>query len=764
MATPPMSPTRPKPKGPNSWNCSYVMSSGDGVNLLGTLDVDAKRARFVAATGLFGTAYQFVMPRDQIQVLRVPTAKTPYNALELHTKYRQNILCDFDDNKEVFRRCCEVMKLEILPQVRPHPPPRTNVVFAPTTATIAIETLTRPPRPRPPYTQDAPLIGVLSVEKSEVAKEYRAKTELRKLAVVSVERDVSALRSPSAANRRNEDEQLTKQVQHLFTEKVMLQARLKELERENQHLSDEVEMLHTQVDEQADEVDAAYDRAMKDAADTVVEDFLAQQLELDAAREAEVAAAKAEADAVRERLGKLEADARREHEVHRLVNTALRNVVEGDEDGGQKSIDVHSSPSRTASPALQPTIRSPMTSSSSPMSSSMTPARERELHALQRRSEELQRHMETLRTERSRMQREVAALKAELYEKEEQTYADRESLAREVEALLSRQAELSANLAQVRREKEMLEEDNEVLYAKAEEEAERARVEAEAAKLARTPSTARTPTPTIKGFRQDESEDASTPDGPTTPPTEEKEKENVSNSTETPGFGVRPIAESKNSSGWCSSDDDENDENDGTRAPPVTANATPAPHSPLHWRMQSQVTSPERVRVRAAAAAKKSIADGPDSELAAKLMRRLKRAGEENEAEALSDQVRTLQAEQATMRRAMAEVSSFFLFRTRAIRLTGTCVLCTGYAGEATDGGGDGAAEGAGIADGDGCRRGGRGCRAAVREPAVARDGARVAVWIVVSVWVRRRDHAREGRGGEPAGARAGAGAGGARA
>jgi len=621
MATPPMSPTRPKPKGPNSWNCSYVMSSGDGVNLLGTLDVDAKRARFVAATGLFGTAYQFVMPRDQIQVLRVPTAKTPYNALELHTKYRQNILCDFDDNKEVFRRCCEVMKLEILPQ-------------------------------------DAPLIGVLSVEKSEVAKEYRAKTELRKLAVVSVERDVSALRSPSAANRRNEDEQLTKQVQHLFTEKVMLQARLKELERENQHLSDEVEMLHTQVDEQADEVDAAYDRAMKDAADTVVEDFLAQQLELDAAREAEVAAAKAEADAVRERLGKLEADARREHEVHRLVNTALRNVVEGDEDGGQNSIDVHSSPSRTASPALQPTMSSPMAASSSPMSSSMTPARERELHALQRRSEELQRHMETLRDERSRMQREVAALKAELYEKEEQTYADRESLAREVEALLSRQAELSANLAQVRREKEMLEEDNEVLYAKAEEEAERARVEAEAAKLARMPSTARTPTPTIKGFlRQDESEDASTPDGPTTPPTEEKDKEKVSNSTETPGLRVRPIAESKNSSGWCSSDDDENDENDGTRAPPVTANATPAPHSPLHWRMQSQVTSPERVRVRAAAAAKKSIADGPDSELAAKLMRRLKRAGEENEAEALSDQVRTLQAEQATMRRAMAEAT-----------------------------------------------------------------------------------------------------------
>ena len=84
-----------------------------------------------------------------------------------------------------------------------------------------------------------------------------------------------------------------------------------------------------------------------------------------------------------------------------------------------------------------------------------------------------------------------------------------------------------------------------------------------------------------------------------------------------------------------SSDEEENDENDGTRAPPATANATPAGyHSPhYHWRVHSQVSSPDRVRVRAAAAAKKSIADGPDSELAAKLMRRLKRAGEENEAE-----------------------------------------------------------------------------------------------------------------------------------
>ena len=39
-----------------SWECSYVMSNGDGVNLFGKLDVDPNRARFVAAAGLFGTA------------------------------------------------------------------------------------------------------------------------------------------------------------------------------------------------------------------------------------------------------------------------------------------------------------------------------------------------------------------------------------------------------------------------------------------------------------------------------------------------------------------------------------------------------------------------------------------------------------------------------------------------------------------------------------------------------------------------------------
>ena len=266
--------------------------------------------------------------------------------------------------------------------------------------------------------------------------------------------------------------------------------------------------------------------------------------------------------------------------------------------------------------------------------------------------------MERMRSERAGMELEVAALRRELFEKEEQTYADRESLAREVEQLLARQAEMSSNLARVRREKEMLEEDNEVLYAKAEEESERARAEAEAAALARTPTTSdpEPPSPPLGAARSPDRGGGGGVDGPDTPPTAEKAttpppKPDSDETRRT----TRRTTEARGSS----SDEEENDENDGTRAPPATANATPAGyHSPAgyHWRVHSQVSSPDRVRVRAAAAAKKSIADGPDSELAAKLMRRLKRAGEENEAEALSDQVRTLQAEQATMRRAMAEV------------------------------------------------------------------------------------------------------------
>ena len=147
----------------HSWRCSYVMNSENGVNLYGRLDVDEKRARFVAASGLFGTAYQFVMPRDQIQIVRVPTASSPYNALELHTKYRQNILCDFKDNEAVFRRCCALMKLEVLPQVQF--PPTLSVFLSSPRAFffffffffLRVACLLFPPSlPRPPYPSPPP--------------------------------------------------------------------------------------------------------------------------------------------------------------------------------------------------------------------------------------------------------------------------------------------------------------------------------------------------------------------------------------------------------------------------------------------------------------------------------------------------------------------------------------------------------------------------------------------------------------------------------
>ena len=224
----------------SAWTCSYVMHSGNGVNLLGTLDVDENRARFVASSGLFGTAYQFVMPRDQIQILRVPTASTPYNALELHTKYRQNILCDFDDNERVFRKCVEVMKLEVLPQ-------------------------------------ESPLIAVLGTDVSEAANKWRRRAAQKKL-----ERDEQERRKNAEAD---EGQQLTAQVMHLHGEKATLQRRMRELERENEHLHGEVEVLYAQVDEVSERIE----RDQARYAEAAIEAFVASGRERDAAerREAE---------------------------------------------------------------------------------------------------------------------------------------------------------------------------------------------------------------------------------------------------------------------------------------------------------------------------------------------------------------------------------------------------------------------------------------------------------------------------------------------
>ena len=190
------------------------------MNLYGRLDVDEKRARFVAASGLFGTAYQFVMPRDQIQIVRVPTASSPYNALELHTKYRQNILCDFKDNEAVFRRCCALMKLEVLPQVQF--PPTLSVFFSSPRAFFfasraffshprspAHRTLPLPPPPVSP--QRSPLIAIRAADTSKAANEHRARA-----ARDAKERD-DAGRAAALERSILEDEQLTAQVAHLHS-------------------------------------------------------------------------------------------------------------------------------------------------------------------------------------------------------------------------------------------------------------------------------------------------------------------------------------------------------------------------------------------------------------------------------------------------------------------------------------------------------------------------------------------------------------------
>lgn len=389
---------------PCAWTCSYVMSSGDGVNLLGVLDVDKNRARFVANSGLFGTAYQFVMPRDQIQIVRVPSASAPYNALELHTKYRQNILCDFDDNVATFRRCCEVMKLDVLPQ-------------------------------------DEPLIAVLPTDVSDHANKWRARAAAKRR-----EREAAEALAARGGGEPDDGHQLTQQVMHLHGEKVALQRRMTELERENEHLHGEVDVLYAQVDEQSERAQRQRE-ALEAAAREAVDDALKKSAD----------------DTEDTKLLRASRTEKGEKE-----NRLEANVPAGD--GGAALADF-------------PTEK---------------------LKHGKTRQDELVRSVASLRSERAAFEGEVARLRAELerrekLERETKLLADAEAeaaekhagharpdddmqdmLASEVQRLLAKQAELSSHLASARREKQMLEKENELLYHKSEaveEAAETARAE-----------------------------------------------------------------------------------------------------------------------------------------------------------------------------------------------------------------------------------------------------------------------------------------------
>ena len=516
----------PEDDQPCAWTCSYVMSSGDGVNLLGVLDVDKNRARFVANSGLFGTAYQFVMPRDQIQIVRVPSASAPYNALELHTKYRQNILCDFDDNVATFRRCCEVMKLDVLPQ-------------------------------------DEPLIAVLPTDVSDHANKWRARAAAKRR-----EREAAEALAARGGGEPDDGHQLTQQVMHLHSEKVALQRRMTELERENEHLHGEVDVLYAQVDEQSE-------RAQRQR----------EALEA-AAREAVDDALKKSADDTEEVLS-----------VKREPPKPLR--ASRTEKGEKENRLEAKVPAGDGDAALAKTDASPADFSTEKLKHGKT------------RQDELVRSVASLRSERAAFEGEVARLRAELerrekLERETKLLADakaeaaekrspeddmQDMLASEVQRLLAKQAELSSHLASARREKQMLEKENELLYHKSEaveEAAETAR--AEKALAVERLSLVSAEERDARSARAERSI------APSSPPREEELT---------------------------------------LQSPAGTLGTKPFP-------MASEK--------RGGALKKKQTDDGPDAELAAKLIGRLERGGESLEAASLKLEMERMKAELGRMR------------------------------------------------------------------------------------------------------------------
>ena len=558
---------------PNCWTCSYVMTGDNGVNLLGTLDVDENRARFVASSGLFGTAYQFVMPREQIQVLRVPTASTPYNALELHTKYRRNILCDFDDNVSVFRQVVDVMKLHQLPQ-------------------------------------ESPLIAVLPADVSEAAARWRAKTAQRRREREERER----LKTVDA----EAGEQLTAQFATLHSEKVQLQRRMLELERENEHLHGEVEVLYAQVDEQSDRIDGTFkefERAAEEAVRSIIgtgrrddEARAAERAEWEreaAARASEAAAAAAAAAIAAEKERQKTDEEARRSAIDANANESPRLAKSSEGDGASPTLRVRISPASgkkrpptypNGSPGELRSPRSPRIESPSAVS----PA------TLEARRGELMESIVSLREERGNLEEEVTRLRSELERTDASVDAgpkddasQDEMLMREVHLLLKRQAELAGNLAEVRREKDMLEKENELLLDQrdvaAAEAAEAAREAAEAAYRE------------AEAFRE----------------AEKAAEAAMRDAAEAAAAEVRERTRERGR--------DREDASFGASSRRGSASS-------------SRCESPR--------GRKKGPFDGPDAELAEKLIGRLERAGESDEATALRTEMEEMKAELGRMREA----------------------------------------------------------------------------------------------------------------
>ena len=244
---------------------------------------------------------------------------------------------------------------------------------------------------------------------------------------------------------------------HLHSEKVALQRRMTELERENEHLHGEVDVLYAQVDEQSERAQRQRE-ALEAAAREAVDDALKKSAD----DTEEVLSVK------REPPKPLRASRTEKGEKE---NRLEAKVPAGDGDAALAKTD--------ASPADFPTEK---------------------LKHGKTRQDELVRSVASLRSERAAFEGEVARLRAELerrekLERETKLLADAEAaaaekrspeddmqdmLASEVQRLLAKQAELSSHLASARREKQMLEKENELLYHKSEaveEAAETARAE-----------------------------------------------------------------------------------------------------------------------------------------------------------------------------------------------------------------------------------------------------------------------------------------------
>jgi len=221
-----------------------------------------------------------------------------------------------------------------------------------------------------------------------------------------------------------EDAQLTMQVAQMHTEKVRLERRLRELERENDHLHDEVEVLYLQVDEQSGMLDLSYAEAAEVAAGAAVEEFLLAGLEGDKQRKGKAQEAdttKAEGEEARVRGGDTQGEGK---------SPGLGRSSGG---GGQKQKHLLLLPSRPGSPSPATSVAeifsllSPGTPGTSPSSSpaaspaildvpsagtvvntcgTITPL-------LQRRQTELVESMDALRAERDSLSEEVAALRRE---------------------------------------------------------------------------------------------------------------------------------------------------------------------------------------------------------------------------------------------------------------------------------------------------------------------------------------------------------------